>query len=51
MYGYICPECGAHLDPEERCECREEKNQQEKKLKEQEKLFKLEKNGQLSLAV
>ena len=24
MYGYICPYCGDHLDPGERCECREE---------------------------
>ncbi len=22
MYGYICPYCGDHLDPGERCECR-----------------------------
>lgn len=22
MYGrYICPDCGAHLDPDESCEC------------------------------
>ncbi len=20
-YGSICPECGAHLDPGERCDC------------------------------
>lgn len=25
MYGYICPYCGDHLDPGERCECRDEK--------------------------
>lgn len=26
MYGYICPTCGAHLDPQERCEeCTEQK--------------------------
>lgn len=23
MYGYICPDCGDHLDPGEKCECRE----------------------------
>lgn len=22
----ICPLCGAHLDPEERCDCQEEEN-------------------------
>jgi acetone carboxylase gamma subunit len=24
MYEYICPDCGAHLDPEEKCNCMEE---------------------------
>ena len=24
MYYYICPECGAYLDPGERCDCKEE---------------------------
>lgn len=27
MYGYICPYCGDHLDPGERCECRNEKKE------------------------
>lgn len=31
MYGYICPECGAHLDPGENCDCRSEKEQKKKK--------------------
>ncbi len=21
MYGYICEDCGAHLDPGEKCDC------------------------------
>ena len=21
MYGWICPRCGGHLDPGERCDC------------------------------
>ena len=25
-YKYICRECGAHLDPGERCDCHEEEN-------------------------
>lgn len=24
----ICPYCGAHLDPEERCDCQEEEEEQ-----------------------
>ena len=31
MYGYICPDCGCHLDPGEKCDCREEKRTREKK--------------------
>lgn len=27
MYGYICSYCGDHLDPGERCECRDEKKE------------------------
>ncbi len=23
MYGKVCPECGARLDPGERCDCKE----------------------------
>lgn len=25
MYGYTCPDCGANLDPGEKCTCKEEK--------------------------
>lgn len=25
----ICPYCGAHLDPDEKCDCREENEQKE----------------------
>lgn len=27
MYGYICPNCGDHLDPGEKCDCKEEKRE------------------------
>lgn len=30
MYGYICPDCGRHLDPGEKCDCREERELEEK---------------------
>ncbi len=30
MYGYICPDCGCHLDPGERCDCREERERERK---------------------
>lgn len=23
MYGRVCPDCGAYLDPGEKCDCRE----------------------------
>ena len=25
MYGYICPYCGDHLDPGEKCDCIDER--------------------------
>lgn len=31
MYGWICPWCGGHLDPGERCDCREYAELQEEK--------------------
>ena len=55
MYRYICPECGASLDPGEKCDCQEIRAMDEKKRqqnkKEMEKLLIEEKNGQLRLAV
>ena len=27
MYGYICEECGAHLDPGEECDCVQRRKQ------------------------
>lgn len=33
MYYLICSECGAHLDPGEKCDCYEEKKKQEEKLR------------------
>ncbi len=26
MYYRTCPDCGAHLDPDERCDCHDEKS-------------------------
>ena len=31
MYYDICPNCGAHLDPGEPCDCREEKRRAEER--------------------
>lgn len=51
----VCSECGAHLDPGERCSCIEERQKaQEKEMAKErvlQKLFYAEKNGQLRLAV
>ncbi len=55
MYGKICPECGAYLDPGERCDCFEEyeKKQQaiNEKSEEIRKYLNVEENGQYRLAV
>lgn len=51
----ICPHCGAHLDPGETCDCYLEHEQAEAEKRKQEteqaKLFMMEKNGQLRMAV
>ena len=50
----ICPDCGAHLDPGEQCDCHEEyvleREKREKATVFIEKMMKEEKNGQLRLA-
>ena len=55
MYGYICPECGAHLDQGETCDCVEERKKSRDIAKEtQELLFQLmteEEDGQLKIAI
>ena len=49
MYEYICPVCGAHLDPGERCDCEDQK--QDRPQKETVIEFAVEKDGQLRIAV
>jgi len=55
MHGYVCPECGAFLDPGERCDCQDEKEQKSIAAEEFEKeisqMVVVERNGQLRLAV
>lgn len=31
-YYNICPHCGSHLDPGERCDCKQEDDEQEKEI-------------------
>lgn len=51
----ICPDCGANLDPGERCDCISEKEKQKelKKIKKKEinRMIAVEDNGQLKFAV
>lgn len=51
----ICPDCGAYLDPGERCNSHEERliemERKEKATAFVEKMVKEERNGQLRLAV
>lgn len=42
MYGYRCENCGAFLDPGERCDCKDEK---EKEKKRRESMFTIGKDG------
>lgn len=49
MYGYICPDCGCHLDPGERCDCREERERERKKITQISRMLKVETNGRMKI--
>ena len=48
-YGYICPDCGCHLDPGEKCDCREERELEREKETKLVKMLKVEKSGQMKI--
>lgn len=45
-YYNICPDCGAHLDPGETCDCKEEKERESVKMQ---SMFSSGKDGQISM--
>lgn len=49
MYGYICPDCGCHLSPGSRCDCREERERERKKITQISRMLKVETNGQMKI--
>lgn len=49
MYGYICPDCGAHLAPNERCDCREEKELRKDETERVLRMLQIGENGQMSI--
>ena len=55
MYDYVCPVCGAHLDPGENCDCAAEREIQEMECRERIKavseLLEIEDDGQFRMAV
>lgn len=55
MFYKICPECGAHLDPGEKCDCLDVMMRERRKKaagkRNMEKLITEESDGQLRLAV
>ena len=51
LYAYICPVCGAHLDPGEKCDCLEKVALQEAEQDNWEEILFAEDDGQLKLAV
>ena len=54
-YYNICPDCGANLDPGERCTCRQEHERRIKIMRKQDqrmqRVIKQEKNGQLRMVI
>lgn len=52
MYGYICPTCGAHLDPQERCEeCTEQKLNDHRESERIKRLLSVGKDAQYELVL
>lgn len=51
MYYNVCPDCSAHLDPGEECDCKKEQMKRQQILQEQKDKIVIEKNGQLRLAM
>jgi len=52
MYGYICPTCGAHLDPQERCEeCTEQKLNDQRESERIKRLISVGKDAQYELVL
>lgn len=49
MYYRTCPECGSNLDPRERCDCREERERERKKITQISRMLKVETNGQMKI--
>lgn len=48
MYYKICSNCGANLDPGERCDCEEERRKQTERIM---SMMKINKDGQYELAM
>ena len=52
MYFVECPGCGAHLDPGEKCEeCQEREQELTRKAAEMARIFITESTGQMRLAI
>lgn len=49
MYERICPDCGAHLDPDEKCDCQEEKESNGERILDAMAMLKFEKDGQMAI--
>ncbi len=50
-YYHICPKCGAHLDPGEKCDCREKEEKFRKQEEEIRKVIRTERSGQMVLVL
>lgn len=46
MYYNVCPDCGANLDPGERCDCKSEKKRREEIYR---SMIRVDETNQLSL--
>lgn len=49
-YYDICPNCGSHLDPGEKCDCKEEIEREKEKIHKIQSMLNIGKNGQMQMS-
>ncbi len=49
-YYDVCPNCGSHLDPGEKCDCKEETERKEEKIHKIQNMLNMGQNGQMQMS-
>lgn len=49
-YYDVCPNCGSHLDPGEKCDCKEETEREKEKIHKIQGMLNMGQNGQMQMS-